>query len=100
MYYSLQMIIAIGFRVRGVRGTQFRQWANAMLQCMIRNCNTTTPQLEYISRKLYLHEQQILSINQRIDEMVQLLEEKKMKQWNGILEEKKQWIKKKSKQTY
>lgn len=28
LYYSLQMIIAIGFRVRGVRGTQFRQWAN------------------------------------------------------------------------
>ena len=25
------MIIAIGFRVRGVRGTQFRQWANAHL---------------------------------------------------------------------
>lgn len=31
MYYSLQMIIAIGFRVRGVRGTQFRQWANSHL---------------------------------------------------------------------
>lgn len=30
-YYSLQMIIAVGFRVRGVRGTQFRQWANAHL---------------------------------------------------------------------
>lgn len=28
LYYSLQMIIAVGFRVRGVRGTQFRQWAN------------------------------------------------------------------------
>ena len=28
LYYSLQMIIAIGFRVRGIRGTQFRQWAN------------------------------------------------------------------------
>lgn len=28
MFYSLQMIIAVGFRVRGVRGTQFRQWAN------------------------------------------------------------------------
>lgn len=27
-FYSLQMIIAVGFRVRGVRGTQFRQWAN------------------------------------------------------------------------
>ena len=26
-YYSLEMILAVGFRVRGVRGTQFRQWA-------------------------------------------------------------------------
>lgn len=28
LFYSLQMIIAVGFRVRGIRGTQFRQWAN------------------------------------------------------------------------
>jgi len=27
VFYSLEMIIAVGFRVRGVRGTQFRQWA-------------------------------------------------------------------------
>ena len=25
--YSLEMIIAVGYRVRGLRGTQFRQWA-------------------------------------------------------------------------
>lgn len=31
LYYSLQMINAIGFRVRGKRGTQFRQWANEHL---------------------------------------------------------------------
>jgi len=31
-FYSLEMILAIGFRVRGVRGTQFRQWANRHLQ--------------------------------------------------------------------
>ena len=30
-YYALEMILAVGFRVRGVRGTQFRQWANAHL---------------------------------------------------------------------
>ena len=28
IYYALEMILTIGFRVRGVRGTQFRQWAN------------------------------------------------------------------------
>lgn len=27
-FYSLDMILAIGFRVRSKRGTQFRQWAN------------------------------------------------------------------------
>ena len=31
-YYSLEMIIAIGFRVRGTRGTQFRIWANNNLR--------------------------------------------------------------------
>lgn len=30
-FYSLEMIIAVGYRVRGVRGTQFRQWATQHL---------------------------------------------------------------------
>jgi hypothetical protein len=29
--YSLQMILAVGYRVKGVRGTQVRQWATAHL---------------------------------------------------------------------
>lgn len=28
IFYSLDMILAYGFRVRSKRGTQFRQWAN------------------------------------------------------------------------
>ena len=30
-FYSLEMIMAVGFRVKSVRGTQFRQWANRNL---------------------------------------------------------------------
>ena len=30
-HYSLQAILAVGFRVRSKRGTQFRQWANERL---------------------------------------------------------------------
>jgi hypothetical protein len=30
-HYNLDAIIAVGFRVRSHRGTQFRQWANALL---------------------------------------------------------------------
>ncbi len=32
LFYSLEMIMAIGFRVRSVRGVQFRQWANRNLR--------------------------------------------------------------------
>lgn len=31
IFYSLEMIIAVGYRVRGIRGTQFRQWATRHL---------------------------------------------------------------------
>lgn len=31
VFYSLEMIIAVGYRVRGVRGAQFRQWATRHL---------------------------------------------------------------------
>ncbi len=31
VWYSLEMIIAVGYRVRGIRGTQFRQWATEHL---------------------------------------------------------------------
>lgn len=30
-HYSLEMILAVGYRVRSHRGTQFRQWATARL---------------------------------------------------------------------
>lgn len=30
-YYALPMVLAVGFRVRSVRGTQFRKWANKNL---------------------------------------------------------------------
>jgi hypothetical protein len=32
MHYNLDMILAVGYRVRSPRGTQFRQWATAQLR--------------------------------------------------------------------
>lgn len=31
-YYNLDVIISVGYRVKSVRGTQFRQWANKVLK--------------------------------------------------------------------
>jgi hypothetical protein len=35
-FYSLEMIMAVGFRVRSIRGTQFRQWATQHLSEYLR----------------------------------------------------------------
>ena len=32
LHYNLDMILAVGFRVRSPRGTQFRRWANTILK--------------------------------------------------------------------
>ncbi|MGL5729019.1 virulence RhuM family protein [Plesiomonas shigelloides] len=32
LHYSLAVILAVGYRVRSIRGTQFRQWATRLLQ--------------------------------------------------------------------
>ena len=32
LFYSLEMILAVGMRVRSARGTQFRKWANGVLR--------------------------------------------------------------------
>ena len=32
MYYSLDVIISVGYRVKSKRGTKFRQWANRVLK--------------------------------------------------------------------
>lgn len=31
-YYNLDVIISVGYRVKSIRGTQFRQWANSVLK--------------------------------------------------------------------
>ena len=42
VFYSLEMIIAVCYRVRGVRGTQFRQWATEHLtEYLVKGCSLT-----------------------------------------------------------
>ena len=59
-YYSLQMIIAIGFRVRGIRGTQFRQWANQHLS-------------EYLVKGFTMDDERLKNPNGRPDYFDELL---------------------------
>lgn len=60
-HYSLEMILAIGFRVRGKRGTQFRIWANQNL-------------LEYMVKGFLMDDERLKNPDGRPDYFDELLE--------------------------
>lgn len=61
-YYNLDIIIAIGFRVRSPRGTQFRQWANNTLK-------------EYLQKGFILDKDRLKNPDGRPDYFDELLEQ-------------------------
>ena len=60
-YYNLDMILAIGFRVRSVRGTQFRKWANTTLK-------------EYLLKGFVMDDERLKNPDGRPDYFDELLE--------------------------
>ena len=53
LFYNLDVIISVGYRVKSIRGTQFRQWANKVLK-------------EYLLRG-YAVNQRLMQIEDRMD---------------------------------
>jgi len=60
-FYALDMILAIGFRVRGKRGTQFRIWANSHLK-------------EYLVKGFVMDDERLKNPDGRPDYFDELLE--------------------------
>lgn len=61
-FYSLDVILAVGFRVRSPRGTQFRQWANSTLK-------------EYLQKGFTLDKDRLKNPDGRPDYFDELLEQ-------------------------
>lgn len=61
-FYSLDVILAVGFRVRSPRGTQFRQWANSTLK-------------EYLQKGFILDKDRLKNPDGRPDYFDELLEQ-------------------------
>lgn len=49
-HYSLAAILAVGYRVRSPRGTQFRQWATSRLTEYLVNASSPSPQASLLDR--------------------------------------------------
>lgn len=69
--YSLDVIISVGYRVKSVRGTQFRQWANKILkEYLLRGYSVNQRLLHMESRidhRLSEHDNQIKELSGKVD---------------------------------
>ena len=58
-FYNLDVIISIGYRVKSVRGTRFRQWANMVLKEYLIKGYAINPRIEQIERRVAKTEEKI-----------------------------------------
>ena len=69
--YNLDVIISVGYRVKSIRGTQFRQWANSVLKEYLLkgySINQRINQLESrIESKFAKHELQLEKLTNKVD---------------------------------
>jgi hypothetical protein len=55
--YNLDVIISVGYRVKSLRGTQFRIWANRILKEYLLKGYVINQRIDKIERKLFEHDQ-------------------------------------------
>ena len=70
-FYSLDVIISVGYRVHSVQGTRFRQWATGVLKDYLLKGYAVNPHIRYmeqrIDNKLQEHTEQIHELQNKVD---------------------------------
>ncbi|MDE6670552.1 MAG: virulence RhuM family protein, partial [Muribaculaceae bacterium] len=65
-YYNLDVIISVGYRVKSLRGTQFRQWANKILKEYLLRGYNVNRRLLYIEARI---DHRLSEHDRRLDEL-------------------------------
>ena len=58
-YYNLDVIISVGYRVKSLRGTQFRQWANKVIKDYLMNGYAVSQRFERLEYRMSKTEEKI-----------------------------------------
>ena len=58
-FYSLDVIISVGYRVKSIVGTRFRQWANKVLKEYLLKGYAVNERLERLEQKVIKHDEQL-----------------------------------------
>ena len=66
-YYNLDVIISVGYRVKSLRGTQFRKWAIKVLKEHLLRGYSLNRRIDQVEDKLLRHDVQIEKLQKNID---------------------------------
>lgn len=71
LYYNLDVIISVGYRVKSKRGTQFRQWATKVLNEYMLRGYAVDQRIysveERMDKRLLAHERRLEAVEEKID---------------------------------
>ena len=77
-FYNLDVIISVGYRVKSIRGTLFRQWATGVLREYLLKGYAVSQRLgmleDKVDRRLACHEERLSSLESKVDFFVQTKE--------------------------
>ena len=74
LYYNLDAIISIGYRVNSIVGVRFRQWATQLIKERMFAGAALAAQFAVIDRRLLAHEKDIVELKEKVDFFVQTKE--------------------------
>ena len=66
-FYTLDVIISVGYRVKSKKGTAFRQWANKILKEYLLRGYSINPNLKDIHNQLGTHDKRISVLEEKVD---------------------------------
>jgi len=73
--YNLDVVISVGYRVKSIQGTRFRQWASNVLKDYLLRGYVINPRLsqfeDEVDRRLAKHESDIGELKKKVDFFVQ-----------------------------
>ena len=74
-YYNLDMILSVGYRVKSMRGIEFRRWATSVLKDFLLRGYAINQHIKYVEQRintqLQEHTERILNLENKVDFFVQ-----------------------------
>ena len=71
--YNLDVVISVGYRVKSVQGTRFRQWATRLLREMLLNKLEEIKRIASLERRMDAAEGDMRQVKQGMNYLVQQL---------------------------